>query len=197
MFDEKIKERIDMLDVNLVKQSDSDFTLREIKKEGEAELKVEIKNPGILFEKLEGKKLGYFNNQKCADFLLYENCGNRWRIHIFEMKRSIAENEWKKIKAQFAGALQNAQAIAGFLGINVDYSDINVYSVFRYDKIHDVSNPAMLRMQNVSRAEREKNQETADWDSSTIKLDFPGINSVNHIKVTLDKQNGTGSCVIS
>lgn len=196
MFDEKIKKRIDMLDVNLVKQSDSDFILRETEKEGEAELKLEIKNPSILFEKLEDKKLGYFNNQKCADFLLYENCKDGWRIHIFEMKRSISEKEWKKIKTQFAGALQNAQAIAGFLGINIDYSDINVYSVFRYDKIHDVSNPAILRMQNNSRAVREENQETADWDSSTINLDFPGINSVNHTKIMLDKKDGTGNCVI-
>lgn len=80
---------------------------------------LKLNHPCILFKDLEKKKLRYFKNQMCSDYVLFEyiDQDDNWRIHIFELKRSVGEKEWNRIKKQFMGALQNALALAGVLDV--------------------------------------------------------------------------------
>lgn len=197
MFQEEVRKRLELLEGDLVLCSDKNFHLREKRKEGEADLVLSLKNPCILFQKLEEKKLDYFKNKKCADFILYEQKQEIWRIHIFELKRSIGEKAWEIMKMQFCGAMQNALAIAGFLNIPVDMDHITVYSAYRNDKINDTANPARLRLQMHQRIQPQEHSDHLDWNNQRVKLDFLGKETFLHCKIQLNIENGHGEYVVS
>lgn len=184
-FQEELRKRLDMLDSAVVHISDKELKLVEKRSEGSAELNLTLHSPCILFEKLEDKKLKYFKNEKCADYIMYEKKEDEWYLHIFELKRSIGSSEWDKIKAQFAGALQNAEALAGFLGISIN--EVRVYSAYRNDKLNDFANPIKLHNKI-----RMNSSGKTDWNDSRIKLDYPMKQKFLHTKIKLDLESGNG-----
>lgn len=192
MFQGELQKRLDLLNDDLVQVSDSQLHLVEKREQGIADLELNLTNPCILFKDLENRKLDYFKNKKCADYVLYEKKNEKWFLHIFEMKRSVGEKEWKKTKEQFKGAMQNALAIAGFLGIEMNMEDISVYSVYRNDKLKDYANPARLHHQMQHQGCRRIPDDCEDWDDQEIKLDFPGKEKFIHKKIPLNIENGTG-----
>lgn len=195
MFQEEIQKRLDMLEKELVWVSDSQLHLTEDRAKGEADLTLKLENPCILFRKLEEKKLGYFQNKKCADYVLYEQRGDRWSVHIFELKRTVKESNWEDMKKQFMGAMQNALAIAGFLGINMDMRDVYVYSVYRNDKFDCPADPARLRLKTYQRG--EKRQKKPDWNQEIADLSFLEKSGFEHRKIRLNIETGIGEYELS
>lgn len=193
MFQGELQKRLDLLDSHLIFISDSQIHIDEKREQGRADLTLNLQNPCILFRGLEDHMLGYFKNKKCADHVLFEQKDNDWILHIFEMKRSVGEKEWKKIKEQFRGAIQNALALAGFLNITVDLNRVCVYSVYRNDKLNDVSNPVKLRYQMHDRVQREWPEDCQDWNEDRIRLDFLNIERFKHNKIPLDVAEGKGT----
>ena len=117
MFKDNVQQRLTLFEVGQGKNvecSDEIFHLTE-KGEGQADVEVSLSNPCILFRDLENRKLKYFKNNKCADYVLFEYQGQNWIVHIFELKKTVKTKEWEHIKQQFSGALQNALALAGVL----------------------------------------------------------------------------------
>lgn len=197
MFSAELRERLKLLDEHLVYCNDHQFVLKEKKAEGEAELTLELHNPGILFNRLENKKLRYFKNQKCADYLLYNYRENNWEMHIFELKRSIGLSQWEQIKEQAKGAIQNGMAIAGFLGIEISLDRVYLYSAYRNDKINDFANPGKQRYQMYKKASPEYKEKECDWNKQLIELDFLGKREFQHCKIPLNPENGRGSYAIA
>lgn len=193
MFRGELQKRLDLLDGNLVCTSDSRIHLIEKKKQGEADLTLNLQNPCILFQGLEDHKLGYFTNHKCADFAVYEQKKDGWMLHIFELKRSVGEKEWGKMKEQFKGAIQNALAIAGFLDIEIRLDRICVYSVYRNDKLKRFFDPVSLRFQMHNKGEGKCPEDCQDWNDKEVILNFLGNDKFEHNKIPLDVENGTGS----
>ena len=71
MFSAELQKRLQLLDEHLVFMDDHQLLLEEKKADGAAKLLLQLQNPCILFSKLEDKKLRYFKNHKCADYILY------------------------------------------------------------------------------------------------------------------------------
>lgn len=193
MFQGEIQKRLDLLENNLVLTSDSQLHLQEKSEQGIADLTLHLQNPCILFKDLEHKKLEYFQNKKCADYVLYEQKAGNWMVHIFELKRTVGEKHWLNMKEQFKGAMQNALAIAGFLGIEVDMDNIYVYSAYRNDKLKDYSNPAKLRFQMHQPKCSGMSKECEDWNEKEVVLDFLDKEKFVHHKIPLDIEDGTGA----
>lgn len=199
MFQDDVQKRLDLFVVGTnqpVQISDKLFHLTE-KGQGEADLTVSLLAPCILFCDLEHKKLQYFKNKHCADYVIFEFVTSGWRIHIFELKRSVGVDEWKTIKNQFAGALQNALALAGVLGIQTDIRELALYTVYRNDKLNDAANPGKLRYQMHMNGSQAKTPDCQDWNEKRIVLDFTEDISAEHHKVKLDIENGTGECELA
>lgn len=192
MFQGEIRNRLDLLDKNVVDESDTQLHLMETRNDGAADLLLDLHYPCILFKKLEDKKLKYFLNDHCADYVMYEYRDNVWIPHIFELKRSIGTKEWDKIKKQFAGAMQNALAIAGFLGIDADVANFRVYSVYRNDKLNDYANPAKAHYKIHMKCGERAKPEESDWNQEKLELDFIGKREFVHSKIRLDVENGEG-----
>lgn len=191
MFAEELQKRLDMLNADLVHISDKELCMTEKSKAGAANLTLKLKNQSILFEDLEHKKLQYFCNQKCADYIMYENVNGQWKLHVFELKRTVSKGSWSDMKLQFMGAIQNALAIAGFLGIYIAIEDVQVYSVYRNDKINDYVNPVRLREQ-MHQQQTGEPEACDDWNDGTIVLEFGGEVRTLHKKIKLDVETGNG-----
>ena len=106
----------------------------------------------------------------------------------------MGETEWRTIKAQFKGAIQNALAIAGFLDIEINLDRIRVYSVYRNDKLKRFFDPVSLRFQMHEREERKCPKDCQDWNDKKVILDFLGKDTYEHNKIPLNVEDGTGSC---
>ncbi|MGN0170901.1 MAG: hypothetical protein ACI39H_09105 [Lachnospiraceae bacterium] len=196
MFQDNVQKRLALFifgEGQPVQVSDKMFHLTE-QGQGEADLTIRISKPCILFRDLENKKLQYFENQKCADYVIFENNEDRWRIHIFELKRSIGVAEWKKTKSQFSGALQNALALAGVLGIQVELKNLILYTVYRNDKLKDAANPAVARFHMHEKDNNSQRTDCQDWNDGRITLDFVEDINAEHHKIKLDIEHGIGEC---
>ena len=198
MFQEKVQKRLELLDVGsnpsqFVEISDKEFHLLEAGT-GKADLQLILNSPSVLFKFLEKKGLPYFKNKKCTDYVLFENINDEWFVHIFELKRTVASDRWKYIKLQFSGALQNAYALAGVLGIKIDLDKVKAYTVYRNDKLNDASNPAKLRYGINAKGDSTGSLEQKEWNSDTVEIDFTEKVILEHCKVQLDIETGAGQC---
>lgn len=185
MFHTGIQERIQLMEPTLVKVSEENLCLTE-KGEGKADLEIQLSNQCILIQKLENNKLEYFSNKKCADYVIFENTITGWKAHIFEMKKTVRENNWEEeIKKQFHGAMQNILAFSGVLGI--DIIDIILHTVYRNDKINDMANPAKKHL-----GIHNKSTIKTDWNNREISLEFLDKKKFKHNKIKLDIETGQG-----
>lgn len=113
MFRAGIQERIQLIQSTFVESEGECFRLTE-KGEGKADLKIQAHSQCILIRNLEKNKPEYFVNKKCADYVLFESTDDGWKVHIFELKRTVKPDVWEtEIKRQFQGAMQNIFALAG------------------------------------------------------------------------------------
>lgn len=198
MFKDNVQQRLTLFEVGQGKKvecSDEIFHLTE-KGEGQADVEVGLSNPCILFKDLEKRKLKYFKNDMCADYVLFEYGGQNWIVHIFELKRTVKTKEWEHIKRQFSGALQNALALAGVLDFNVDLKQVHLYTAYRNDLINNDANPVAVRCQMHEQKHAEELAVDDDWNHEFISLDFPGELKLPHRKVKLQIDNGKAKTVL-
>ena len=187
-FSAEVQKRIDLLLQDCIQVSEKQFVLTEKSKQGVAELQMNLQRPCILFVNLEKKKLQYFRNGKCADYILFENRADSWILHIFELKRTVTGSKWEdEIKGQFRGAMQNALAIAGFLGIPIEMSHTRLYTAYRNDKINDMANPINLRSGLHEKGAKEISARgNCDWNKEKIRIDFLDTACLRHTRIPLD-----------
>lgn len=198
MFQEKVQKRLGLLAASekpcqLVEISDNEVHLTEVG-QGVADLQVLLMSPGILFRKVDEHKLPYLKIKTCADYVLFENRNNEWLVHIFELKKTVKTKEWIHIKKQFSGALQNAYALAGVLGVEINLDKVKAYTVYRNDKLNDASNPVKTRCDILEKHHDESALARREWNSDTAKIDFTEEVILEHHKVQLDIEKGEGLC---
>lgn len=195
MFQEKLQKKLAIFEVGEkkpVQVSDKSFYLTE-KGEGEAKLKINLSSPCILVRDLEKRKLQYFKNKKCADYVIFESNNESWRVHIFELKRTVDEKEWSdKIKLQFAGALQNVLALAGVLGISLELDNLVLYTAYRNDKINNPANPVSIRCQMYDKEKAVGKGDCQDWNEERVSIELVESIIAEHHKIPLDIESGVG-----
>ena len=192
MISKKVQKRLELLDKNLVKQSDCDFHLTEKDEAGKADLHLFINGSCVLFCNLEKKRTEYLLLKNCADYVLFKITDCKGKLYIFELKRTISPSSWEKIKLQFQGAMQNALALAGLLGIEIDLQQTQLFSVYRNDKLNDFSNPAKQRLNMHERGSKSHLEDNTDWNKNDLTFDFLDTITCTHQKIQLNIENGTG-----
>lgn len=185
MFQAGLQDRLGIIEQTLVEVSNGCLHLTE-KGDGQADLKLQLRGKCILIRNLEKNKPSYFSNKKCADYVLFEERNAKWNVHIFEMKRTVSYETWENnIKMQFHGAMQNALAFSGVLGIDIE--NIVLHTVYRNDKVNDIANPEKQHPITHS-----KTRQNTDWNDNEITLEFLDRNCFRHDKIKLDIATGNG-----
>lgn len=192
------QKRLDILDYGEsnsyrpVQLGNKEFLLSETRKMGKARLTVKVSGEAILFSCLDedGGSSRFLKNKKVADHLIVEYDEGRWKIHIFEMKRSVGGESWKEMKKQFFGGLIRAYEFCGILGIDFDLDSVFLYSAFYRDRFQEKDSliDARIRIR-----EREK-ANVSEWLEEKERVAISEGFVVRHRKIKLEL-NETGDCM--
>ena len=165
------EERLQLLDLkNKVVVSSDQLILEEKKEDGRANLVCDLTNYSIAFLNADKNIVGYFKNQKCADAIIFQRINESdWKLIIIEFKRTLSIKNLTKSIDQFKGAIHNAIALAGILGIE-EFKCIEVYSAYRNEKISSDKSENVVIQKDVSIRKLIK-----QWEKQQVKFDF--INS--------------------
>lgn len=76
-------------------------------------------NQLLRFNLSEENRLRLLKQRKVADGVLLElgQDGHPVRLHLVELKGNVTTGKWREVKAQLLGALHNAHALMGLLGL--------------------------------------------------------------------------------
>lgn len=191
MLSESLRDRlVTWFHKEAYQESDRQLIVKEPKKAGEAEVTVTLQRYSIAFNNMEKSRLSCFKNAKCADGIIFEqlNDGN-WNLHVMECKRTMKADEWEKTKQQFEGAILNAHALAGVLGIQ-GFSNIYCYTAFRHDRLTPASSPDPVFAKLLVGVPTTASP-SFDWEKDRVKI--LSLPRVQHKKVQLDPATGTGT----
>jgi hypothetical protein len=189
MLPDEVEVRLREIGSSFFERSDvpnSKFTLEEKEPEGKAKVYLYLSNDSIFFNQADNMRFNWIKEQKCADHIVFEHCGESYILHIFELKTTIKIQEWLHIQKQFKGACLRALAIAGFLNIKI--SDVIVYSCYREERISGIQKPIVYRTANIDKNTRNA---MSSWNEDSLRLDiFNGIVCKNK-KIELDAESRT------
>ncbi|MDR2641594.1 MAG: hypothetical protein LBC74_02245 [Planctomycetaceae bacterium] len=166
--------------------------IEETEKDGVMNLTIIVSNS---FPRIDLPRQGIFflKNQKCADAVIWEHLdAKRYRLHLFEMKRTIKPSKWEEVKDQFNGAYLCCRLIAGLLDWEIDNCTV-LYSVFHKDLFQNPpvenTDPILERVPTDS----NKVQEEIEWNQCNIIINgLPphfGDLIFRHKKIKLEKSD--------
>jgi hypothetical protein len=139
-------------------------------------------NQLLRFNLSEENRLRLLKQRKVADGILLElgQDGDPVRLHLVELKGSVTTGKWCEVKEQLLGALHNAHALMGLLGLPMPDS-IECHTCYTKDRIspQESAQPAMFKPGvGVRLAPREGR----DWQQGYCELsaEFPRFRHHKH-----------------
>lgn len=126
---------------------------------------------------------------------MFERKSDIWFLHIFELKRTVSSGKWEEIKLQFAGAMVNALAMAGYLNININPDNVDFYTCYRNDRMNNGTALTKERMKMTTESREQKAETTIEdeWNSGFAELLIINERAYPHHKVQLDLETGEDS----
>ncbi|MCI7098503.1 MAG: hypothetical protein MR966_06265 [Lachnospiraceae bacterium] len=183
----------------ILEYGDQTVYIEELKESGTAHLAVEHCYPVIAFKGLDLNQWTYLNYPNASDGLILEFTGDRWRAHIFELKKKVNNAHWAKAKKQFAGTYLYLKMIKGVLDITVDENDILYYVGYRQEEIQEQKNATPIELHRGLHSGNHNMKSTAsvEWEKGQTVLQlYKGIRC-KFQKIVLDSQTGEGVCTLS
>jgi len=140
-----------------------------------------VQNEAVCFRLEKKNGIQYLRQKKIADAVILEFLGQRAvRIHILECKKTVGSGAWKHIKSQFEGALLNALALLGILGIDA-VQEVVFYTAYLRDRISPEQNPRPSTLKED--AGEWGIQWPADWLDDRVSI--LSISAAPHMKIQL------------
>lgn len=98
-------------------------------------------------------------------------------LHLIELKSKVTTEQWRGVKLQLQGALHNAHAVLGVLGLDCP-EQIVCHTAYKQDAISQ--NPALLKAPIGVRV--DATDEASDWINGEIEIDrrFPRLKHFRH-----------------
>lgn len=184
MLTESLEVRLKWLQENYCASSTVDLYVEETDKPGEARVRCRLRGYAIAVN-LHQKPFSCLKLQKCADgFIFHRLSSGDWELHVIECKRTVTESEWMKIKQQFEGAILNALAVSGILGLS-PLVRVRCYVAHRHDKLSP--NPILLK---ATLGRPIQQSPPVDWIAD--RIDLLSLKNIEHIKIQLDPATGLG-----
>lgn len=138
----------------------------------------------------ENNRFPCIKQRKVADgvILQFGEQGQLKALHLIELKSRLTSGEWRKVKEQLQGALHNAHALLGVLGLDLP-PRIVCHTAYKQDAIG--SNPALLKAPMGIKASHTD----SDWVTGRVMID-PIFPTLDHYKYQRDG-HGNASCQIA
>ena len=132
--------------------------LRFILQEGETALRFKLSEKG---------RFPCIAQRKAADGVVLQfSAGKKLQaIHLVELKSKLSISEWTKVKLQLQGALHNAHALLGVLGLNWP-DKVICHTAYKQDAVS--TNPALMKQ---PMGQHLAQIDGADWVEGKIAID--------------------------
>lgn len=154
--------------------------VEETTREGKALVRFTAQDELLSVRTTEKNALRYLTLQQVADGTVCQWKEGGLCLHIIELKRTVRGKNWQRIKAQFEGAVQNAQALCGVLGES-RISQVTLYTGYLNDHVEyaQSANPVL----NKGLVGQRGGSSLADWRAENLELMG---HRIRHRKVPLD-----------
>lgn len=176
--------RLDWIDRNHYSQG-RQVQVVEKRKGGEGTVTFEVGEgeTALRFTLTEGGRFPCIAQQKAADgvILHFGRDKSLRALHLVEMKSRVGSSEWRDVKAQLQGALHNAHALLGVLGLDQP-EQVVCHTAYKRDVLSQ--NPALLKAQIGVAV--EVGMDAADWISGEIEID-PRFTRMKHFRHPRDE----------
>lgn len=147
--------------------------------EGTVIFEVGVGETALRFKLTESGRFPCIKQRKAADGVILQFGRDKAlrALHLVELKSKVGSTQWRDVKLQLQGALQNAHALLGVLGLNCP-QQIVCHTAYKQDALSQ--NPALLKAQIGVRVEAGK--EAADWIGGEVDIDgrFPRLKHYRH-----------------
>lgn len=136
--------------------------------EGTVTFEVGEGETALRFKLTESGRFPCIDQKKAADgVILHFDRDRKLRaLHLVELKSKVSAAKWLEIKAQLQGALHNAHALLGVLGLDCP-QQIVCHTAYKQDALSQ--NPALLKSAMGVRVEVGK--DVGDWVSGDVQID--------------------------
>lgn len=189
--------------LTILEYGQDSVSIDETKNTGEAHLVIQHCCPVISFSALELNHWSYLNYENVSDGLILEFTGEKWKAHIFELKKKVSNSHWSKTKKQFAGTYLYLQMIKGLLGITIDQEDIFYYIGYRIDEIQEQKKATPIELHRgllgFSQNDKTGGQSIAgtEWKTQQTCLKLYEDIKCSFQKIQLDEATGEGQYRLS
>jgi len=166
----------------------SEYTLIETEEKGKGELTLHCKNDeNLCIPNFDKKvKISFLKHSSRVDHVVFElNENNSWDIHLIEMKTTVDNDEWSKVKNKFKGGYFAVKMIAVLLGIEI--KNFYFYTTYENEKLENkaTANLADLKPLAKNRPALPK----TEWENC-VRLQICGFDTeFKHTPIKM-KRNG-------
>lgn len=150
--------------------------------EGTATFTSPDNNQLLRFNLSEENRLRLLKQRKVADGILLEldQDGQPVRLHLVELKGGVTTGKWSEIKEQLLGALHNAHALTGLLGLPMP-EIVECHTCYTRDRIspQESAQPALFKPGIGVKLPPRQGQ---DWQQGYCELspEFPRFRHYKH-----------------
>jgi len=155
----------------------------ETKSGGEGTLTFEVDEgeTALRFKLTESGRFPCIRQGKAADgvILHFGRDQSLRALHLVELKSKVGSSQWRGVKLQLQGALHNAHALLGVLGLECP-KEIVCHTAYKQDALSQ--NPALLKVP--MGVPVKASDDTADWISGEVEIDgrFPPLKHFRHLR---------------
>lgn len=184
------KARLDWIDANHFSQGRV-VDVVEMDEAGKGAVQFMLKEgeTALRFKLSEKWRFPCIKQRKTADgvILQFSVAKKLQAIHLVELKSKLTGSEWSKVKEQLQGALHNAHALLGVLGLGWP-EQIICHTAYKVDMLS--TNPALLKQPT---GERAQQIDGADWVQGEVVIDrrFPRLKHYRH------QRDGSGNAIVN
>lgn len=147
--------------------------------EGRLSFEVDEGETALRFRLTESGRFPCIRQGKAADgvILHFGRDQSLRALHLVELKSKVGSSQWRSVKLQLQGALHNAHALLGVLGLECP-KEVVCHTAYKQDALSQ--NPVLLKAQVGVRV--EVSGDVADWISGSVEIDrrFPRLKHFRH-----------------
>jgi len=198
MIDPLIRKKLNLFRDNTVEIIENGNTvyLIENNDEGYAHLKCTVRSDALVFHAPEQNVSRYFKCDCCADKIVFKcNVERRsWELHVFEFKRKVSLDKWKKARKQWKMATLNALMLAGIFDLKFD--EMKFYICYRQEDLLAYS-ANIIELKTARIKDSFTQRLLREWKKECCVIDFEyEEKEVKFSKIILDEQTGMGEMTL-
>lgn len=161
-------------------KGENTYTLNEKAKEGNSVLDVIVDGDNICVEEYDNDKirgkctfLRHTKSQglkKCIDHFILKRTGEKWDLHMIEMKTSVGNKTWQDIKHKNRASYFNIKSLCIVLGIEIE--DIYSYTTYEVEKFESIERTTDLKTYMPQLGKKLINFKKDEWDKGKIIIEL-------------------------